>query len=227
MSRTRLARPALALAATAVLLSGCGAAQPGVAAQIGEETIALSQVDDAAQAVCRSFEEQLRSSSQLVPMSQMRQYSLSLLAASSEARQIAEEYGVEPDAAFQTEVANYTRTAANLPEELREVYVEVMTAEALVTSVIAESGEAALVAEGVVNPTTEQAAQRGSDIFSTWPDVNGVEVDPRFGLKLVDGQLQLAETSLSVPVSEVAVEGGAEQPGADFVGSLPVGHRCG
>src|SRR5215208_1100448 len=40
------------MALAAALLGGCGAAQPGVAANVGDETITVDQVDDLAADVC-------------------------------------------------------------------------------------------------------------------------------------------------------------------------------
>lgn len=227
MSLSSLRRP-LALAAAAALLSGCGATSPGVAVSVGEQTVSVAEVDEAADAVCRSVERELRSGNQVVPLGQMRQYTLSLLAAAAQARQIADEYDVEPGADFRRARAQVAAQAeATLPEHLQEPYIEAMSAEALVSSVISAAGEAALSAEGVEDPSTEQVSQRGSDIFATWPDAHGVDVDPRYGLELVDGQLRLADTSLSTAVSDPARAAAAEQPDPAYARSLPGSQRCG
>lgn len=227
MSSIRFGRPLIAAASVAVLLSGCGSASPGTAATVGDETITVDQVDNAAEAVCRSVERELRSGSQVVAMSQMKQYALSLLAAAAEARQIADEYDVDPGPAVERASSQWQAQAQTLPEDLRDDYVAIMSAETMVNEVISEAGRAALDAEGVDGATVEDAAQRGSDIFSTWPDSNGVEVDPRYGLELVDGRLQQVDTSLSVPVSEAALAGVAPDPEPAYVSSLPQNQRCG
>lgn len=227
MSTIRFGRPLSAAAAVAVLLSGCGSVSPGTAATVGDETITVDQVDDAAAAVCSSVERELKSGSQVVAMSQMKQYALSLLAAAAEGRQIAEEYDIDPGATVERQRAQFEAQAETLPEDLRDDYVAVMSAETLVTAVLTEAGREALEAEGVEGSTTDEIGQRGSDIFATWPDSNGIEVDPRYGLELVDGRLQQVDRSLSVPVSETALAGAAADPEPAYVRSLPQSQRCG
>ena len=45
------------LGVAVVLLSGCGAMQPGVAAQVGEDTITVDQVDELTVSLCAVLEE--------------------------------------------------------------------------------------------------------------------------------------------------------------------------
>ena len=73
------------------------------------------------------------------------------------------------------------------PEEVREDYVEVMSANALANDVLEQVGRAELAAEGFDGPTVDQVTQAGTDVFTSWPDANGVEVDPSYGVELVDG----------------------------------------
>lgn len=230
MSKTRLktaVRTVGAMALAGLVLTGCGSASPGVAVEVGDETISTKSVDEASAHVCTALGEDFESSGRVVPMGFIRQGVVQLMTLESTAMQIAEEYGVEPGAAYQRELAQLERTAAGLPEEVREDYVEVMSANALANDVLEQVGRASLTAEGFTDPTVEQVTQAGTDIFTSWPDTHGVEVDPRYGLEMVDGALTPVDTNLSVAVGETATSGLATEPDPTYAGTLPETHRCG
>lgn len=230
MSKTRLktaVRTVGAMALAGLVLTGCGSASPGVAVEVGDETISTRSVDEASAHVCTALGEDFESSGRVVPMGFIRQGVVQLMTLESTAMQIAEEYGVEPGAAYQRELAQLERTAAGLPEEVREDYVEVMSANALANDVLEQVGRASLTAEGFTDPTVEQVTQAGTDIFTSWPDTHGVEVDPRYGLEMVDGALTPVDTNLSVAVGETATSGLATEPDPTYAGTLPETHRCG
>lgn len=228
MSKPRISA-ALALGvAAATLLSGCaGSADPGVAIRVGDETISNTVVDEAAGGICLAFKDQFTGEGQTVPMSFIRQGVIQLLTLDSQARQIAEEYDVTPDQQYNREVASVRAAAEALPEDVRADYVKVMTANALANSVVDQVGRSALKAEGVRNATVDQVAQKGQDVFAVWPDANGVEIDPRYGLKMIDGVLEPVDTNLSVAVGETARTGMATDPDPAYAAGLPAGHRCG
>lgn len=230
MSKTRLKtalRTVGAVALAGLVLTGCGSASPGVAAQVGDETISARTVDRASAHVCTALGDQFRSDGTVVPMGVIRQGVLRLMTQSATARQIAEEYGVEPGAVYQRELAQLRRTASTLPEEVREDYVEVLSANALANDVLEQVGRASLVEQGFADPTVEQVTQAGTDIFTQWPDSHGVEVDPRYGVEMVDGALTPVDTNLSVAVGETARAGLATEPDVTYANTLPETHRCG
>jgi hypothetical protein len=230
VSKTRLktaVRTVGAVALAGLVLTGCGSASPGVAVEVGDETISTRSVDEASAHVCTALGEDFESSGRVVPMGFIRQGVVQLMTLESTAMQIAEEYGVEPGTAYQRELAQLERTAAGLPEEVREDYVEVMSANALANDVLEQVGRASLTAEGFTDPTVEQVTQAGTDIFTSWPDTHGVEVDPRYGLEMVDGALTPVDTNLSVAVGETATSGLATEPDPTYAGTLPETHRCG
>ena len=108
-----------------------------------------------------------------------------------------------------------------MPEEVREDYIEVMSTQALATDILDQVGRAKLAAEGFAEPTVEQVTQAGADVFAVWPDANGIEVDPKYGIELADGQLAPTDTNLSFAVSDGAKAGLAAEPDAAYVDSLP------
>jgi hypothetical protein len=230
VSKTRLTtvlRTAGAVALSGLVLTGCGSAQPGVAIEVGDETISTRTVDRASGHVCTALGDEFSANGTVVPMGFVRQGVVQLMTLSSTAHQIADEYGVEPGATYERDLASRRRAAEAFPEEVREDYVEVMTANALATDILEQVGRAQLVAEGFEEPTVDQITQAGTDIFTSWPDANGVTIDPRYGVEMVDGTLTPSDTNLSVAVGETALAGLATEPDAAYANTLPENHRCG
>lgn len=227
MSKTWMTGAALGLGG--LLLTGCagGTSGPGVAVAVGDQTISAAHVDRTAAHMCEALEEDFRAQSTVVPMSFIRQGVVQLLSLRAQASQIAEQYGVEPGPTYEREVAERSRSVAGLPEDVRESYVEVMTADALATAVVEQVGRAKLEEEGFAEPTAEQVSQAGNDVFATWPDQHGIEIDPQYGLEFSDGALVPTDTSLSVAVSDLAKLGQASEPDPSYAASLPASQRCG
>lgn len=226
MHKFRLLAPAI-LTAT-LMLTGCaGSSSPGVAAQVGDETITVTRVDETTRHLCTALSEQYEAEGRVVPLSIIRQGVLQFLVVRSQAEQLAEDHGIEPSAAYEQAVAEQTRIAAGLPEEVREDYVEVLTTDAFATDIAGQVGQAKLAEEGFEEPTQEQVQQAGRDAFLSWPDANGIEVDPKYGIRLVDGALTATDTNLSFAVSDEAKAGAADEPDPAYVSSLPSSQRCG
>lgn len=222
-------RPLLAaVVASVALLSGCaGSASPGVAVDVDGEEITVAEVDRATSAICTSVEPDLRGQNNTLAMSNVRQFVVSLLTASAQARRLAEEYGVEPGPEYHRQVAQLEVTAEAFPADTRADYVEVMSTESLVNSVVEAVGRASLAEDGITDPEVEQVAQRGQDLFSSWPDDHEVVIDPRYGLEVSGGQLVPADTNLSIAVSDEAKKAMQEEPDPAYARSLPDLHRCG
>lgn len=226
-STTLRRRSAALLGAAALLLTGCGSAAPGDAVTVGEETISVAEVDRAAEALCEGAKQNPQGM-QAYPMGYVRRAAVNILTVEQVVRGLMEEYDVEPGEAYAAQRAELARTAEQLPERLREDYVQVMSVRSLIDSVALELGAAALREEGVAEPTEEESGTRVNELITeAFPDADELDLDPRFGLALREGQLVPADTSLSVPVSEAALGGTAEEPDAGYTGSLTAGQRCG
>ncbi|WP_426241887.1 hypothetical protein [Nocardioides sp. LHG3406-4] len=218
---------AVAAVSAGALLSGCtGGASPGVAVDVDGDTITVAQVDRATSAVCTSVEPDLRGSETTVALGNVRQFVVSLLTASAQARQLAAEYDVEPGAAYARQVDQLRLTAQAFPQDARHDYVEVMSTEALVNAVVDAIGRESLSRDGVTDPSVEEVAQRGQDLFESWPDQHPVDIDPRYGLEVVDGQVVPADTNLSVAVGDTAKDAMATEPDPVYARTLPTGQRC-
>lgn len=226
MSKTRLmtAAPASVMVGLAgLLLTGCGSATPGVAVQVGDEELTVRHVDEVTANYCTAVGD-LESE---VPMSFVRQYVVQLLTLRSQASQLADEYGIEAGSSYRNDVAQRQGTAGTQPEEVREDYVELASSTAYAQDIVDQIGRITLEDAGVTDVTAEQATEAGIDVFNQWPDANGIEIDPRYGLEVVDGVLTPVDTNTSVAVGETAKAGLGTEPDPAFARTLPANHRCG
>jgi hypothetical protein len=226
VSKTRrmTAAPTWVMVALAgLLLTGCGSASPGVAVKVGDEEISTRHVDAVTTNYCTAVGE-LESA---VPMGFVRQYVVQLLTLRSQASQIADDYGVEPGSTYFNDVAQRETAAEAQPEGVRDDYVELASTSAYAQDILDQVGRIVLEEQGVTDATAEQTTQAGIDVFNQWPNTHDLEVDPRFGLRTVDGVLSPVDTSTSVAVSDTAKSGSATEPDPAFAETLPVSHRCG
>ena len=226
MSKTRLMTAApggVMVALAGLLLAGCGSATPGVAVTVGDEQISNRHVDDVTANYCTAVGK-LESA---VPMSFVRQYVVQLLTLRSQTSQIADDYGVEPGTTYYNDVAQRQDTASTKPEEVQDDFVELASTSAYAQDILDQVGAIVLEDKGVTDPTSEQTTQAGIDVFNQWPNTHGLEIDPRYGLRSVDGVLSPVDTSTSVAVGDTAKAGAATEPDPAFAATLPVNHRCG
>jgi hypothetical protein len=226
VSKTRL-MTAATLGVAGLLLTGCGSASPGVAVKVGDQELSQRDVDATASEMCTALGDQFEAESTTLPMSFVRQGTVQLLTLRSQALQIADEYGVEPGSSYLNDVAQSKSTAATMPEEVQDTYVELTTANSLANDIVEQIGAIALADAGVSDPSVEEISQAGIDLFNQWPDANGVEIDPRYGLESVDGVLTPIDTNTSVAVSETARTALSNDPDTAYAKTLPLSHRCG
>src|SRR6476469_194491 len=223
VSKTRL-MTAATISVAGLLLTGCGSAAPGVAAKVGDEELTVRDVDSVTAHYCTSVEEQLESP---VPLSFVRQYVVQLLTLRLQADQVADDYGVKAGSSYQNDVAQRQGTAATLPEDVRDDYIELTSTPAYAQDIVDQIGAIVLDDQDIADPTSDQITQAGLDVFNQWPDANGIDIDPRFGAASVDGVLSPIDTNTSVAVSETAKTGLAEQPDPAYAETLPSTQRCG
>lgn len=220
---------AVAAALSALMLSGCaGSASPGVGVTVGDETISTSRIDAATKNVCEALAGQ--SEGGRVPLGAIKQGVVVRLALRAQSEQIAEDYDVSPSGTYQRSVTENTRAAALMPEEVRADYIDYMTMPALFNDVVDQVGRAKLAAEGFAEPTVEQVAAAGSDVFATWPNSNEFEFNPKYGVELKDGELAPADTELSYALSDDAKAAQAAlgpEPDPAYANSLPSSQTCG
>ncbi len=224
MPRPRLA---VGLALAAALLTGCGTASPGVAVQVGDDSITMTEIDELTGEYCRAIERQLEGNSQTVPLRYFRGGVAGNLAMRSAAQQLAEEYDVVPGKVYDEKVAQLQQSVAVLDEEIRESVILVESATAYVEAVQVAIGERVLEEEGVSEPKYSQQLRQGRKVYTEWLAEEDVQIDPQLGIELTEGQVTSVDTSLSYPAGKDAEAGGQEQPDPDYARGLPNAHRCG
>ena len=94
-----------------------------------------------------------------------------------------------------------------MPEEVQDNYIELTSRHAFAHDIVNQVGEIVLDDQGVTDPTTDEVTQAGLDVFNQWPDANGIDIDPRYGLESVDGVLTPIDTNTSVAVGDIAKAG--------------------
>ena len=216
------------LGAVAVLatltLTGCGALQPGAAVEVGDETISVSRIDQVAADFCSAIEPQLEAEAETIPHGFFRSGIAGTLALRSASEQLADEFGVEADSdQYLQAMAELRQGIQAVPEDYRESVIEVESAPQYVEAVQAAVGEVLLDGEGEY----ADFVAAGAEEFETWLAENDVEFDPTLNTTIKDGVIGPEDGALSFAVSELAVNGQAEEPNAVTARLLPATQRCG
>lgn len=230
MRTTRLALVTTALIAAGVL-AGCGVAEtgvrPGVAAQVGETEISVTDVDTLSSDFCAAVEPNLQQGGTVATMGAVRGVALTTLVSRAIADGIAEDYDVQPGSLYRDAVKQLSVQAARLDDAQAEAFMTVNSYPSYLQDILSAAATKRLQSLGEAEPSQEAIDAAAQQLYSTWPAENGLELDPRFGRAFVDGRFVASDTGLSVPVSEVGkrdVDGEETPPWAD---SLPDSLRCG
>ncbi len=225
MNRTVLRGAGLAAAAT-LLLSACGGTAPGVAAQVDGDRITDEEVDAFAEVLCGIGG--VPGTEAGVPTRSARFASLQILLSNELAADVADVENVDAEA-VSTILQGMAAARDILPEDQQETFDEVAGDFARAQTAIVELGRESLEEAGQLGPQgevpDEQAYAEGQRLLTEHAADADIEVDPRFG-SIVDGALQPGNGSLSVPVSELAVEGEAAEVGDGLVSLLPASQKC-
>ena len=226
MSITRLGRLAV-LGAAVALLTGCAGASPGVAVQVGEESITVNEVDEVTANYCEAIEDQLTGNGQVVPLSFLRGGIAARLANRSIGEQLAAEHDVEAGRTYDQQVAELKQSTASFDEEVRDAVLLVDTEQAYTQAIQAAVGRQLLDEEGAEDVKYSDTVARGQAAYEDWVAEEDVTFDPKFGVDLVDGEAQPVDTSLSYPVGDAAVAGSKQTPDPAYAETLPDSQRCG
>lgn len=234
MSKTLRAQVRSVLVLTGLmagLLSGCGVAgtgfHPGVAAEVGDDKISVTKVNQLASDYCTAIEEQLADNNQILPQRYLRGGIAGQLALVSAAEQLAAEYDVEPGLQYDQKVAELQASTAELSEGEQQAVIEIESSTTYVTGIQEAIGEQLLIAKGASDPTIDRARAAGKRVFDKWLSDHDVTIDPQFGVEIKDGQPVPTDTSLSYAVGDTAKNGQADSPDQEYAAGLPDSHRCG
>lgn len=222
----RIAAAVIGVAAVA-LLAGCGEIHPGAAAQVGEQRVNMSEVDDDAADVCKAFEPQFQQQQQVIPMRYVKQAVVQAVTMRELARQVAEDRNIEEPASYRTELVKIEEQAQQVPASVRDTFIEFQSASPYVSAILLQAGGEALQMEGEPRPTNDQAAARGASLFADFARDIGVDIDPRYGLELQDGEIVPTDRSVSLAVGDLATRAAATEPDPEYAASLGSSQRCG
>jgi len=222
----RLCTGAVLAAASAVLLTGCGAVpdlNPGVAVRVDADTVSTRDIEDLATDYCSALSSGDQAGG-AVPNHFVYGLSASSLGLRSAASQLMAEHDVTLDASYDTAVEQAkTEQLAGLDEAQRDAVVEVGGASIYVSAAETSVGRKLLGG----TPSDEDALAAGQKEFVAWIDDNDVRIDPKYGVSIDTGTAVLSDTSVSYAVSDVAKAGQAEQPDNTLAAALPESQRCG
>ncbi|MCD4536342.1 hypothetical protein LRP67_19800 [Nocardioides sp. cx-169] len=227
-SRVRLA---IVAAAVTVGLTGCGVAgtsfHPGVAADIDGDTVTTGHVDELVYDYCEAVRDQLSQDGSAVPLGYLRSGVVGQLTLAAAAEQLAEEQGVEPTQEYASALAELRAQTAALTEAQRDAVLEINGSGVYVQAVELAVGRKLLSEEGQRSPDDQTAGQRGVDELNAWLEEHDVEINPEYGIEIVDGQPVDADTQLAVGVGDTARTAALQEPDQQYAKSLPASQRCG
>lgn len=219
--KTRIA--ALLAGGVALLtLSGCGL-HPGVAAQVGDQSISRDQVNAISRIQCDLAAGQ-QSGSQ--PRAKMVQASVNILIESAIDNQYGTSVGATYDrATLQAQITQFKTGIAKLSQKDQDAILKAFTDYARGRLIITGVGEQKLKEQGTAKPGTDESVNEGSRLAGTWSKKLDIEIDPRYN----PGKSRQAgggDGSISRPVSAYATSAAGTAKQA-FVASLPTDLRCG
>jgi hypothetical protein len=227
VSVSRLARlaviaPALMVAAAA--LGGCGAATPGVAAEVGDDTITIDEVDGLASDLCALLEDVPDGDPNLPDLisgERARNSALQSQIFRSIADQMADDYGVETGQDFQRQVDQVRLRFGSVDEDKLEAALPAFTSFPYFVDIMRQVG-------GTTDDdlSDDEALNAGVGLAREWEAEHGVETNPLFdSFRIGEQEIESERSDLGFGVSESAK--GAEDGSDSYVSSLPESQRCG
>lgn len=227
-------RSAVCWAAVPLLLaglSGCGVAgtdfHPGVAAQVGDDTVSVSEVDSVASSYCSAIVGQLQGNNQVLPLRYLRGGIAGQLALVAGARQFADENSVDAGRQYDQKVAELESAVSQLPEDQQDAVIKVEGSTTYISGVEMAVGKKLLKEQGTSKPQPSDATAAGEKAFGDWLDGQDVSIDPQFGVEIKDAKAVPADTSVSYALGDTASKGNAQSPDQSYAAALPASHRCG
>lgn len=202
MKRRTGALAAAVLSLTA--LAGCSELRPGVAAEVGDETISMDTLDDFASGICAYT----AGGGQAAGTTETRNSALNTLVYARLAEQYAGPLGIEPDQVYIDQTTQQIDEAlVGLSDEDREQFLEEVRVVLAGDTIIQQAVTARAAAAGI-ELTAETGPAEQAAMLQEWSDEVGVEVDPRFGTweadRVVPGSGSLSVDSATPEVVDPA-----------------------
>lgn len=222
------------LALGALLLSGCSSIgiHPGSAAVIGDQTLSMSRIDDAATLYCRAYLPQIQqSSTSVIPMRLLRQFVAASLIQRALGEQLATQYAVQPGSQYTQRVTQIQQQFSTAPADEQKAVLDVEGGDAYLQTVQVAIGQKLLAADGQPAGTLKAALQRGEVATQDWLSGHSISIDPVFGVAVDGGQFKPVSDQTSYPLSALASQGvagsTAAQPDTSYVAALTPAQVCG
>jgi hypothetical protein len=232
-TRTRLA--ALVLLALATL-TGCSGLHPGVAAEVGDQSITDTEVDGLAQDLCTTIQSQEGAAASA--RSSLLQYVVQSFVMRAIADQMADDSGVAPTDGYDAAVKQTKDSLAQIPKTDPEVnahILDTLTAPQYFQDILGLVGAKDLTASGTASPSPQDSLNRGIALAQKWEADNGIQIDPRFpDLSLGKDRFTQTEDETAYAVSDIAKQAstemakqGSQDVDQAWVESLPASQKCG
>jgi len=215
------------------LLAGCGVAgtqfHPGIAAEVGDETITTKHVDQVTADYCAGVQAVIKSQGQAVdlqprPGRTLTQSLISDLITRSAVEQLAEDYDVEPTSTFKTNLAELDTVLVKLDDDQRDAVTEYVSARPLAEDLLISIGGIELAKTSSATATDDDKYAAGQDVLKKWLDDHDVEVNPRYGLDVSTGSP--VDTDVSYALGKTAKGGLAATDDTDYAAALPESQSC-
>jgi hypothetical protein len=225
---------AVGLAVAGLLLAGCGSSlgvHPGTAAAVGSDSLSMDKIDRTALLYCKAYvASQQQSSSQQsgpAPMGLFRSYVAGGLAKRLLGQQLADQYGVQPAAGYQTQVSQIRTALASAPADQRNAVIDVAASDAYLQNVQIAVGQQLTSSSGTSNAELKAALERGQVATQDWLADHDAFVDPVFSLSVDGGKFTRKVDQTSYALSAFAAQGAQSTPDASYISALPAAQRCG
>lgn len=224
------------LACAGLLLSGCGSSlgiHPGSAAVVGDETLSMSKIDTTATHFCTAYLAQARQSSSSqsgpLPMGTIRSYAAASLAQRALGDQLAQKYGVEPAAGYQSTISQYQTALASSSAAERDAVIQVAAAQAYLQNVQVAVGQQITGNQGQSNADLKAALARGQVATQDWLKSHKVVLDPVFDVSVDGGKFTPKDDQTSFALSALAKAGvgSVSSPQSAYTSQLPPAQVCG
>jgi hypothetical protein len=210
-----------------LLLAGCGLAgtefHPGVAAQVGDETLTTRHVDQVTSDYCAAIEKVTKGDpsgdNQPTPMRYLSHDFVGALVDQAATEQLAEEYGVEPTSTYKQNLAQLEPQLTGLEEDQKDAVREVIAARAYSDDVLTQIGQIELKKQGNDQASADDQLAAGRDRLKTWFADHDVQINPRYAAALgTDSQV---DTDLSYAVGDEAKGGLKPEVDSAYTAGLP------
>ena len=214
-----------------VLLVGCGVAgtqfHPGIAAEVGDQTITTRHVDQVTHEACKGLETLNKGAAQAsppTPLGTLTHQVANALVERLAAEQLADDYDVTTTRDYKDNLTQTEQQLSSLSGDQLEAVREVVEAQAYTQDVLVQIGEIELTKQGQDGSAAQDQYDEGLKVLEAWVDDHDVVINPKYALEIgSDGPV---DTTLSLAVGQHAKDGLSAEPSTAYVGSLPGNLVC-